>query len=191
MKPPRDAMETVMDTTMQDTVMEGVQEPPPNRMRRELARTRNLPAFLQAWGLNRALRRAIPFTGTAKLDFVNITTHRAEIALANHAGVRNHLGGVHASAMNLLAETASGMVVGMNVLDGCVPLVKEMHVAWRKRATGALRAVATLSEPQRFAMFQQPSGEVRVSVVVTDEAGVVPVECEFIWAWIPAGPRKN
>jgi len=26
--------------------------------------------------------------------------------------------------------------------------------------------------------------------VVTDEAGVNPVECEFVWAWIPKTPKN-
>ena len=92
--------------------------------------------------------------------------------------------------MNLLAETATGMVVGMNVRDDCIPLAKEMRMAFKKRASGALRAVATLSDEQRAAMWASDNGEVSVPVVVTDEAGVNPVECEFVWAWIPSAPRK-
>ncbi len=47
-----------------------------------------------------------------------------------------------------------------------------------KRATGALRAVATLSGEQRAAMLASDKGEVTVPVTVTDEAGVgSPVEC--------------
>ena len=29
-------------------------------------------------------------------------------------------------------------------------------------------------------------GEVTVAVTVTDESGNQPIECEFIWAWIPS-----
>ena len=90
-----------------------------------------------------------------------------------------------------LAETATGMVVGMNVRDDCIPLAKEMKMAFKKCATGSLRAVATLTDEQRAAMQASDKGEVTVSVVVTDEAGVEPVECEFLWAWIPSGPRKS
>jgi hypothetical protein len=32
--------------------------------------------------------------------------------------------------MNLLAETATGMVVGMNVRDDCLPLAKELKMAF-------------------------------------------------------------
>ena len=94
--------------------------------------------------------------------------------------------------MNLLAETATGMVVGMNVRDDCLPLAKELSMAFKKRATGGLTAVATLSAEQREAMRASDKGEVEVKVTVTDEAGVEPVECAFTWAWVPSSrPAKN
>jgi acyl-coenzyme A thioesterase PaaI-like protein len=87
-------------------------------------------------GAQRVLRRAVPFTGTAGLQFVVMTHERVEVAIANHRRVQNHIHGVHAAAMNLLAETATGMVVGMNVRDDCLPLAKELKIAFKKRATG-------------------------------------------------------
>jgi acyl-coenzyme A thioesterase PaaI-like protein len=163
----------------------------PNRLERQLQRLDEVPAFARPWFRSVVLRRAVPFTGTAGLDFLEMGTARVEIGIRNEKKVQNHIGGVHASAMNLLAETATGMVVGMNVRDDCIPLAKELKMAFKKRATGALRAVATLSDEQRAAMLASDKGEVKVPVTVTDEAGVNPVECEFVWAWIPSGPRKS
>ncbi|MCV2421848.1 DUF4442 domain-containing protein [Paucibacter sp. DJ2R-2] len=162
----------------------------PNRLARTLAKLDAWPAAVRPMARNLALRRAVPFTGTAKLDFVRLDTEVAEIAIANRRPVQNHIGGVHAAAMGLLAETATGMVVGMNVRDDCLPLCKSMHVDFKKRASGAMRARATLSAAQRELMLAEPKGEVTVSVVVTDEAGVNPVECEFVWAWIPKTPKN-
>jgi len=162
----------------------------PNRLARTLQRIEALPALLRQPARNLALRRAVPFTGTAGLDFVALTPARTEIAVRNRRPVQNHIQGVHAAAMALLAETATGMVVGMNVRDDCLPLCKSMHVDFKKRATGAMRAEASLSEPQRASMRAEPKGEVTVKVVVTDEAGVNPVECEFVWAWIPKTPKN-
>ncbi len=163
----------------------------PNRLQRQLERLIEAPAFLRPWVQNLVLRRAVPFTGTARLKFVEMSPARVTVALDNEPRVQNHIGGIHASAMNLLAETATGMVVGMNVRDDCIPLAKELKMAFKKRATGAMRAVATLSDEQRAAMQASDKGEVNVSVSVTDEAGINPVECEFIWAWIPSTPRKG
>ncbi|MDI1236143.1 MAG: DUF4442 domain-containing protein [Polaromonas sp.] len=163
----------------------------PNRLERQLDRLSDVPAFARTWFRGVVMHRAVPFTGTAGLDFLQMTPTLVEIGIRNEKKVQNHIGGIHASAMNLLAETATGMVVGMNVRDDCIPLAKELKMAFNKRATGSLRAVATLSDEQRAAMRASDKGEVTVAVTVTDEAGVEPVECEFVWAWIPSGPRKN
>ena len=163
---------------------------PPNRLERQLERLDEVPAFARTWFRSVILRRAVPFTGTAGLRFIEMSQERTEVAIGNVKKVQNHFEGVHASALNLLAETATGMVVGMNLRDDCIPLAKEMKMAFKKRATGSLRAVAMLSEEQRAAMQASDKGEVTVIATVTDEAGINPVECEFIWAWIPSAPRK-
>ena len=163
---------------------------PPNRLERQLERLFEVPAFARTWFRSVVPRRAVPFTGTAGLRFIAMTQERAEITIANKHKVQNHTGGVHASAINLLLETATGMVVGMNVRDDCIPLAKELKMAFKKRATGAMRAVATLSAEQRALMQASDKGEVNVLVTVTDEVGVQPVECEFVWAWIPSGYRR-
>ncbi len=79
----------------------------------------------------------------------------------------------------------------MNVRDDCIPLAKELKMAFKKRATGALRAVATLSDEQRAAMLASDKGEVKVPVTVTDEAGVNQVECEICLGLDSSGPRKS
>ena len=163
----------------------------PNRLARSLGQLERVPGFARPWARNKVLRRAVPFTGTAGLDFALMTPQRVEIAVANTRRVQNHIHGVHAAAMTLLAETATGMVVGMNVRDDCLPLAKQLKVAFKKRAQGAMRAVATLTDEQRTLMQQSDKGEVTVTVQVSDESGEQPIECEFIWAWIPSGPRKK
>ncbi len=158
----------------------------PNRMQLQLQQVDEFPRLLRPWVRNLVLRRAVPFTRTARVEFVEMSPSRVEVRLGNEPRVRNHIGGIHASAMNLLAETATGMAVGLNVRDDCLPLAKDMKMAFRKRATGALRAVAVLSDAQRAAMQASDRGEMLVQVTVTDEAGVEPVECEFTWAWVPS-----
>lgn len=164
---------------------------PANRMQRQLRRLDRLPGLVRPVLQSALLRRAVPFTGTAGIDFVALSPERVEIRLPSVRKVHNHIGGIHASAMNLLAETATGMVVGMNVRDDCVPVAKEIRMAFRRRASGSMRAVATLSDTLARTMQAQDRGEVTVPVTVTDETGAEPVECMFTWAWIPAGPRKN
>ena len=102
----------------------------PNRLERQLERLAEVPAFARPWFRSIVLRRAVPFTGTAGLDFLQMGRERVEIGLRNEKRVQNHIGGIHASAMNLLAETATGMLVGMNLRDDCVPLAKEMTMVF-------------------------------------------------------------
>ena len=163
----------------------------PNRLARTLALLDKVPAPLRQRARNLVLRRAVPFTGTARLDFAVMTPEKVEIAIANQRRVQNHIQGVHAAAMTLLAETATGMVVGMNVRDDCLPLAKELKVQFKRRTQGDMRAVAHLSAQQRKLMQSQDKGEVQVQVTVTDETGAEPVQCEFTWAWIPSSRPKN
>ena len=156
----------------------------PNRLERQLARLSEVPAFARPWFRSVVLGRAVPFTGTAKLRYEEMSTSKVQIFVANNHKVRNHIGGVHAMASTLAAETATGMVMGMNVRDDCIPVVKDMRVQFKKRGQGAMRAVATLSEEQRELIRSTTKGEVTVAVTVTDESENQPIACEFIWAWV-------
>ena len=158
----------------------------PNRLARTLAKLNLVPAPLRQHARNFVLRRAVPFTGTARLDFAVMTPEKVEITIANERRVQNHIKGVHAAAMTLLAETATGMVVGMNVRDDALPLAKELRVQFKRRTQGDMRAVAELTPQQRQQMLTQEKGEVVVPVTVTDASGEAPIVCEFIWAWVPS-----
>jgi acyl-coenzyme A thioesterase PaaI-like protein len=158
----------------------------PNRLERQLERLKEVPAFARPWFRSVVLGRAVPFTGTARLRYEEMSPSSVQIFVANNHKVRNHIGGVHAVASTLAAETATGMVMGMNVRDDCIPVVKDMRVQFKKRGQGAMRAVATLSDAQRELIRSTTKGEVTVAVTVTDESGNQPIECEFIWAWIPS-----
>ena len=163
----------------------------PNRLERQLERLNEVPAFARPWFRSVVLGRAVPFTGTAKLRYEEMSASSVQIFVANNPMVRNHIGGVHAMASTLAAETATGMVMGMNVRDDCIPVVKDMRVQFKKRGQGAMRAVAILTDEQRELILSSTKGEVTVAVTVTDGSGNQPIECEFVWAWIPAGPRES
>jgi hypothetical protein len=96
-----------------------------------------------------------------------------------------------AAALNLLVETASSTLLGMNVRDDCQLRLKALSLNFLQPASGNLRATASLTSEQRAFMQASDSGEVRLAVSVTDQAGVTPVNCEFIWAWTALSPGKN
>lgn len=60
--------------------------------------------------------------------------------------VQNHIKGVHACGMALLAESATGAAFGMNLPDEALPLLKSMSIDYVRVAKGDLRAIATLTE---------------------------------------------
>ena len=157
----------------------------PNRMMRLANKVSPLPERVRTLILSQAFGRIVPMVGTAHIRYERVTANEVICTLPNRRPMQNHIKGLHAAAMALLAETASGFVVGVNVPDDHLMLIKTMQVNYRKIAKGSLRAVATLTEAQRQLILTTPKGEVDVAVTVTDEAGNEPIECRMLWAWIP------
>lgn len=151
------------------------------RLMRPLAK---LPTAARISTLSFILGKVVPFVGTSSLRYEEITPTRVVVSIRNRRPVQNHIKGVHAAAMALLAETATGFVVGMNLSDDKLPLIKSLHVDFKRRTVGDMRAVASLT-PEQVALIQgSPKGELLVPVTVTDESGEEPIKCEMLWAWV-------
>lgn len=163
-----------------------------NKLSRLVGKIHQAPVFLHSWLLSQLFGRAVKFAGTAGIQIRQLGFHQATLLQRNQRKVQNHIGSVHAAAMALLGESASGFLLGMHVPDDRLPLLKSMQLNYVKRATGALTAVATLSDAQIDQIRQQEKGEVTVLVRLTDQLGVEPVIAEYIWAWIPKNrPKSN
>lgn len=158
---------------------------PANRLARTLQPLEHLPTALRVRARSLVMGQIVPFVGTARLRIEELSDRRAVVSVKNRRRVQNHLHTVHAAAMALIAETASGFVVGMNVPDDRVPVIKSMRVDFLKRARGAMRAVAELTDEQRAAIAREQKGEVTVQVRVEDGEGKEPIACAMIWAWTP------
>lgn len=152
-----------------------------NRLEKTVSKLSKYPNAIMSF----AIGRAVPFTGTSGVRYEKMTKERVIVSIKNRPKVRNHIKQIHAAAMVLLAETATGMVVGMNVPDDKIPLIKSLKTNFVRRSKGAMRAEAWLTEEQIQQILTQEKGEVLVPVKVTDESGESPVECEMLWAWIP------
>jgi acyl-coenzyme A thioesterase PaaI-like protein len=158
---------------------------PTNRLSKTIEKIERVSGPFRQQAVSLALGRTVKFVGTARLKVEELSAKRAVVSVANRKRVQNHIGGVHAMAMGLLAESATGFVVGMNVPDSAIPVIKSVKIEYLKRATGGLRAEATLTEEQRRAITTQPKGDVLVQCRVTDDSGIEPIRCEMIWAWVP------
>ncbi|WP_435352624.1 DUF4442 domain-containing protein [Emticicia sp. SJ17W-69] len=155
-----------------------------NNLNRTLAKLQKVPVFLQSWMRDYAIGRFVKFVGTAGIHFEKMTCNEVAVTLPNKTNVQNHIGQIHAAATTLLAETASGIVVGMNIPDDKLPLMKSLSVKFIKRSQGQQKAIATLTEDQIKQIRETDKGEVNVSVKVTDETEEEIVKTEMIWAWI-------
>jgi acyl-coenzyme A thioesterase PaaI-like protein len=150
-----------------------------------VARLKKSPEFMHSWLLSTAFGLMIPYAGRSKVRIQRLTAKQSIITIKNRRSVQNHIGGIHATAMAIAAESATGYLVGMNVSDACVPVIKTLKVDYEKRCKGSIKAVAELSDAQLEQIKTQEKGEVTVSVVITDEENKEPVQCEMIWAWTP------
>lgn len=155
-----------------------------NQLNRNIAQLERLPAFLQSWMLNRTIGRVVKFVGTAGIHFEKMTCNEVVITLSNKQKVQNHIGQIHAAATTLLAETATGVVVGMNIPDDKLPLMKNLTMKYIKRSQGMQRAVATLSNQQIKLIRETPKGDLLVPIKVTDETNEEVVIAEMNWAWV-------
>jgi acyl-coenzyme A thioesterase PaaI-like protein len=154
-----------------------------NRISRVVGKFSGLPSGLRSAAQTRLLGAMVPFLGTARLKFEVVTPERVVVSVKNRRRVQNHIKGVHAAAMALLAETATGFAVGLNLPDDKLPLIKSMKVEYLKRSQGDMRAVAELLPEQIVALRNEPKGEVTVPVTITDQSGEAPIACEMVWAW--------
>jgi hypothetical protein len=118
----------------------------PNRLASTVARLQPLPSGLRTWVVSLLLGRAVPLVGTAGLRFEQITSDRVVVRVANRRKVQNHIGGVHAAGMVLLAETATGFCVGMNVPRGCrwSAACRRRRWSWRRPGSTGLHRLAHL-----------------------------------------------
>ncbi|WP_312586239.1 DUF4442 domain-containing protein [Acinetobacter sp.] len=162
-----------------------------NRLTKLVNATSKLPQGIRSTLLSKTFGRVVPMVGSAKLRYVELSPAKVVVRIANHKAMQNHIGQVHACAMALLAETATGFVTAMNVPDTAVVLIKSLKVDFKRPTRGAITAVATLTPEQQALMQSSDKGDTLVQVTVTDESGEAPIQCEMLWAWIAKSQLKK
>ncbi len=119
-----------------------------NRVTRIFAKLAFLPGDLSVRAFSMAFGKAVPYVSTSGVRIESVTEQKVVASVKNRRKVRNHVGGVHAAAVALLAETTSGLIVGRNIPDSALPLIKCMKLDYVSRNYGDFRAEATLTEAQ-------------------------------------------
>ena len=162
-----------------------------NRLSKLVKATAQLPKGIRSTLWSKAFGRIVPMVGSANIRYLEVSHAKVVVKIENHRAMQNHIGQVHACAMALIAETATGFVTGMNVPDSCIVLIKSLKVDFKRPSKGAMTAVATLTDEQQKLMQSSEKGETLVSVIVTDETNEEPIQCEMLWAWVAKSQLKK
>jgi acyl-coenzyme A thioesterase PaaI-like protein len=133
--------------------------------------------------ITEAIGETIPFVATAGVQIEAYTPGRVVVALPDREPVHNHVGTPHAAALALLAETATGLVVALNLQPTSVPLLRTMNVDFQRMARGRVTARASLDESEQSRLSDRPIGKIDVPVEVCTEE--VVAQGTLQWAWIP------
>ena len=155
-----------------------------NKLTKTLKQLDFLPEGLKMKTISFVLGNTVKYVGTSGVNFEKITPNELVVSLPNKNKVRNHIGQIHAAATTLLAETATGIIVGVNIPDNKIPLMKTLKVDFIRRSKGKQTAISSLSEEQIQLIMNTDKGETLVPVKVTDETGQEVVKAEMLWAWI-------
>ena len=155
-----------------------------NQFSRIIARVSYFPKSFHSFLFTKLFASKVKFAGTSGIKILSISSKRVEIELTNKKKTQNHIGGIHAVAAALLAESATGIVFGMNVSDRCLPLLKSMTIHYQRRMQGNLRATALLTDEQSQQIQSTEKGDLLVPVCITDDSGLEPIECLMNWAWV-------
>lgn len=155
-----------------------------NKLTRTLSRIHRLvPPAWQSRAISFALGRVIPFTGTAAIQIRTLTDRECIILLKNKRKVQNHIGSVHAAAIALLAESATGLMTGMSVPDDRIIVIRSMQLEYLKRASGNMTAIANFSDEQVEYIKSTTKGDITVPIKITDQEGNETAKATMIWAW--------
>lgn len=154
-----------------------------------------LPKSTQSFVLTKTFSKIVPYVGTTGIVYEEVTPNKLVVSLENKKAVQNHIGSVHAVAVTLLAETATGFILGINLPSDRILLVKSYEVNfYRPIKKGQMAAIATLSDEQRQYILDTPKGEMVIPCVIEDrnsDSDRDPITVEMTWAWIPKSELKQ
>lgn len=150
-----------------------------------------LPESFHSTAISYLFNHMVKLAGTAGIRIESLSHTQSQIYLPNKKSIQNHIGGLHACSMALAAESATGILIGMNVPDTHVPLIKQMKVDYLRRCEGSIRVRASLSEEDYIRIHEEDKGEVWVPCKVEDESGKEPIKAHMLWAWVAKQRRQR
>lgn len=175
--------------TSQDKPANNKLKPINNQFTKLLSVTKYLPASARSTILSKAFGKVVPYVGTTGVYYETVEPNKVVVSLNNSKAVQNHIGTIHAVAVTLLAETATGFILGLNLPSDRILLIKSYSVNfYRPLKKGQIAAIATLSDAQRLEILETPKGEMVIPCIINDresDSARDPIVVEMTWAWIP------
>lgn len=164
-------------------------KPISNQFTKLLSVTKYLPASARSGILSKAFGKVVPYVGTTGVYYETVEPNQVVVSLNNNKSVQNHIGSIHAVAITLLAETATGFILGLNLPSDRILLIKSYSVNfYRPIKKGQIAAISSLSDEQRLDILNTPKGEMVIPCVIHDresDSERDPIVVEMTWAWIP------
>ncbi|HEV7752562.1 MAG TPA: DUF4442 domain-containing protein [Baekduia sp.] len=133
------------------------------------------------------LEQAVPFNQHLGLEVVELAIGRAVVRLPDDAGLRNHVGSQHASALFAAGQAAAGAALAATFvehLEAVEPLADGADINYKKIPRAAITATAVLAAtPAELLEELARDGEVRFAIAVglTDGAGDLVADMTSRW----------
>jgi hypothetical protein len=133
------------------------------------------------------LEQAVPFNQHLGLEVVELAIGRAVVRLPDDAGLRNHVGSQHASALFAAGQAAAGAALAATFvehLEAVEPLADGADIDYKKIPRAAITATAVLAAtPAELLDELERDGEVRFAIAVglTDGAGDIVADMTSRW----------
>ena len=163
-----------------------------NKMATSIAKLQSIiPKSFHPMAISYVFNSMVKLAGTAGIRIESLTHKHAHVSLQNTRKIQNHIGGLHACSMALAAESATGILIGMNVPDTHLPLIKSMKVDFVRRCEGSINVEASITEDDYKRIHEEEKGEVLVKCTVKDESGKEPIKADMLWAWVPKQRRSK
>ena len=137
------------------------------------------------WLFTRLICMRAPYFSTIRPLFQDLRPGSATVSMRKRRRVQNHIGTVHALAMGNLCELGAGLVMEATLPVSVRWIPKGMTIAYLKKATTDLTAVATLEDRAWDEPVDAP-----VEVSVKDSDGQEVVRATITMYVSPAG-RKS
>lgn len=131
------------------------------------------------------IHQVVKMFGTCGIVVEQLSAQQCTTSMNNAPKVHNQIGSIQSAGILLTAESAMGLVIGMNLPDDKVLLVKSICTEFVKKTQGNIQASANLTEEQIAQLQNSEKGRIAFEIAVTDETNATTAICKATWAWFP------